>query len=115
MINTNLSYVRGDGKGYLSNEFFAPATLKQLTSDNEYEGNVYSSLYSSGGYLSNEFFAPATLKQYTSDFEYMGGANSGDKKPSSYKSAYNALTNSTREKVLKGRNPTQNSVKIYNL
>ena len=42
---TNVSYVRGDGKGYLSNEFFAPATLKQLTSDNEYGGNVYSSQF----------------------------------------------------------------------
>lgn len=112
--HTNVSYVRGDGKGYLSNEFFAPATLKQLTSDHEYEGNVYSSLYSSGGYLSNEFYAPATIKQFTSDFEYMGGANSGDKKASSYSAAYNAITNSLKEKISRGRAPTQTGVKVYN-
>jgi len=110
----NVSYVRGDGKGYLSNEFFAPATLKQLTSDNEYEGNIYSSLFSSGGYLSNEFYAPATIKQYTSDFEYMGSASSNNKASTSYASAYNAITNSLREKTLKGRAPTQNGVKVFN-
>ena len=110
----NVSYVRGDGKGYLSNEFYAPATLKQLTSNHEYEGNIYSSVYSSGGYLSNEYNAPATLKQFTSDFEYMGGGNSSSKAPTSYGSAYNAITNSLREKVLRGRAPTQTGVKRFN-
>jgi hypothetical protein len=110
---TNVSFVRGDGKGYLSNEFYAPATLKQLTSDHEYEGNIYSSVYSSGGYLSNEYHAPATLKQFTSDFEYMGGGNSSSKAPSSYGSAYNAITNSLREKVLRGRAPTQTGAKRF--
>ena len=112
--NTNVSYVRGDGKGYLSNDFFAPATLKQLTSDNEYEGNVYSSLYSSGGYLSNEFYAPATIKQFTSNFEYVGGGNAGDKKPASYSAAYNAITNSLKEKISRGRAPTQTGTKVFN-
>tara|TARA_B110001469_G_scaffold127369_2_gene147984 strand:- start:432 stop:2894 length:2463 start_codon:yes stop_codon:yes gene_type:complete len=111
---TNISYVRGDGKGYLSNEFYAPATLKQLTSDNEYEGNIYSSVYSTGGYLSNEYNAPATLKQFTSDFEYIGGGNSSSKAPASYGSAYNAITNSLREKVLRGRAPTQTGAKRFN-
>jgi hypothetical protein len=110
----NVSYVRGDGKGYLATDYFAPATLKQLTSDNEYEGNVYSSMLSSGGYLSNEFYAPATIKQYTSDFEYMGAANSNSKASTSYDSAYNAITNSLREKVLRGRAPTQTGVKVFN-
>ena len=112
--HTNVAYVRGDGKGYLSNEFFAPATLKQLTSDNEYEGNVYSSLYSSGGYLSTEYYAPATIKQFTSDFEYMGSANSGDKKSASYTAAYNAITNSLKEQISRGRAPTQTGVKVFN-
>ena len=112
--HTNVSYVRGDGKGYLSNEFFAPATLKQLTSDNEYEGNVYSSLYSTGGYISTEYFAPATIKQFTSDFEYMGGANSGDKRATSYSAAYNAITNSLKEKISRGRAPTQTGTKVFN-
>ena len=112
--HTNVAYVRGDGKGYLSNEFFAPATLKQLTSDNEYEGNVYSSLYSSGGYLSAEFYAPATIKQFTSDFEYMGSANSGDKKAASYTAAYNAITNSLKEQISRGRAPTQTGTKVFN-
>ena len=108
----NVAYVRGDGKGYLANDFFAPATLKQLTSDNEYEGNIYSSLFSSGGYLSNEFYAPATIKQYTSNFEYIGTAGSANQASTSYASAYNAITNSLREKVLRGRAPTQNGVKV---
>lgn len=110
----NVSYVRGDGKGYLSNDFFAPATLKQLTSDNEYEGNIYSSIFSSGGYLSNEYYAPSTLKQITSDKEYVGSANSSHKASRSYGSAYNAITNSLREKVLRGRAPTQNGAKQFN-
>lgn len=111
----NVAYVRGDGKGYLSNVFFAPATLKQLTSDNEYEGNVYSSQYSSGGYLSNEFYAPATIKQFTSDFEYVGSAGTaGAKASTSYNSAYNAITNSLREKISRGRSPTQTGAKQFN-
>ena len=110
----NVAYVRGDGKGYLANEFYAPATLKQLTSDNEYEGNVYSSIFSSGGYLSNEFTAPATMKQFTSDFEYSGIAGSSSKASMSYTSAYNAITNSLREKISRGRAPTQNGVKQFN-
>ena len=110
---TNLSYVRGDGKGYLSNDFFAPATLKQLTSDNEYEGNIYSSIFSSGGYLSNEFYAPPTMKQFTSNNEYVGSANSGNKAMMSYRSSYNAMTNSLRETVLRGRAPTQNGAKQF--
>ena len=111
----NVAYVRGDGKGYLSAEFFAPATLKQLTSDNEYEGNVYSSISSTGGYLSNEFYAPATIKQFTSNFEYMGSAGTaGAKASSSYTSAYNALTNSLKEKIARGRSPTQTGAKQFN-
>ena len=35
--HTNVSYSRGDGKGYLSNDYFAPSTLKQITSDKEKE------------------------------------------------------------------------------
>lgn len=111
---TNVSFVRGDGKGYLSNDFFAPATLKQLTSDNEYGGNIYSSQFSSGGYLSNEFYAPATLKQFTSEFEYTGTANSSNKAAQSYQSMYNAITNSLREKTLRGRAPTKEGAKRFN-
>ena len=112
--NTNVSYVRGDGKGYLSNDFFAPATLKQLTSDIEYSGNVYSSSLFSGGYLTNEFYAPATTKQFTSNFEYIGVAGSGSPSAQSYDSMYNASTNAQREKTLRGRAPTQTGVKIFN-
>ena len=112
--HSNISYNRGDGKGYLSANYFAPSTTKQHTSNNKYEGNVHSSVNNKGGYTSNDFYAPATLKQLTSNKSYEGSANSANKKETSYNSAYNARTNSLREKISKGRAPTQNNVKVVN-
>ena len=110
--HTNVSYNRGDGKGYLSNEFYAPSTLKQITSDKEYGGNVSSTLNNKGGYLSNKFEAPATLKQFTSDHEYSGVASSSNKSAQSYDSMKNAITNPNKELIAKGRAPTQQGVKV---
>ena len=111
--HTNVSYNRGDGKGYLTANPFAPSTLKQLTSDKEYSGNVSSSVNNKGGYTSNKFYAPATNKQFTSDNEYTGSAgSSANVAPSSYENMLNAETNSNKEKIAQGRVPTQTGVKV---
>ena len=111
--HTNVSYNRGDGKGYLSANYFAPSTLKQLTSNKQYSGNLSSSINNKGGYTSNKYFAPSTLKQLTSNNEYTGSANSYMKNSTNYDSMKNARTNPNREQLSKGRKPTQNSVKIF--
>ena len=111
--HTNVSYSRGDGKGYLSANYDAPATQKQSTSDNEYSGNISSSINDRGGYLSTNVEAPATQKQSISDNEYTGSAGSSSITASkSYSDAYNAHTNSNKEVIAQGRAPTQTGVKV---
>ena len=110
--NTNVAYNRGDGNGYLTNEFFAPSTLKQITSDNEYTGNNSASVNHKGGHLSNRYEAPATHKQFTSDNEYTGSANSYNKSAQSYDSMKNAITNPNKEIIAQGRAPTQEGAKV---
>ena len=112
--HTNVSYSKGDGYGYLSNEYDAPATQKQYTSDIEYSGNVNSNQHNKGGYLSTEYDAPATLKQLTSDHEYTGSANSANKASQDYGASKNMMTNTEKEKVSKGRTFTQQGSKVYN-
>ena len=112
--NTNVSYSRGDGYGYLSNEYNAPATQKQFLSDNEYNGNIHSGQNNKGGYLSNEYEAPATQKQFLSDNEYTGSANSVNKASQDYSSARNMITNALKEEVAKGRSFSQHGSKVYN-
>ena len=67
-----------------------------------------------GGYLSNEYDAPATLKQFTSDNEYTGSANSANKASQDYGAAQNMSTNTSKEKVARGRQFTQHGNKVYN-
>ena len=43
----------------------------------------------------------------------MGSVNSGDRKTTSYDAAYNAITNSLKEKY-RGRAPTQTGSKVFN-
>ena len=112
--HTNVSFNRGDGKGYLSSNYFAPATIKQFTSNRKYGGNIHSSVGNKGGHLSSKYYAPATMKQYTSNKAYSGGAGAYNKEPTSYRSSYNSRTNSNREKISKGRAPTNNGVKVVN-
>ena len=112
--HTNVNYTNGDGYGYLTNEFDAPATQKQFTSNNEYGGNVSSNINNKGGYLSNKFDAPATQKQFTSDNDYTGSANSYSKATQDYTSAKNMITNALKEKVSKGRSFTQHGTKVFN-
>ena len=107
--SSNVRY-RKDG-GYMTNEQYAPATNKQELSDYEYTG-IPDGAEDGLGYLTNETHAPATNKQELSDNEYTGGMNSKDKRPMSYDESYNARLNVNKEKIAKGRRPTQNNVKI---
>jgi hypothetical protein len=112
--HTNLGYSRGDGYGYMTNEFDAPATQKQYTSDVEYGGNVNTNQNNQGGYLSNEYDAPATLKQFTSDNEYTGTANSVNKATQDYGASKNMITTASKENIAKGRSFTQHGSKQFN-
>jgi hypothetical protein len=112
--HTNLGYNRGDGYGYMTNEYDAPATQKQFTSNIEYGGNANTTQNNQGGYLSNEYEAPATQKQFLSDNEYTGSANSANKATQDYGAAKNMITNASKEEIAKGRSFTQHGSKQFN-
>ena len=99
-----------EGGAYLTNEYKAPNTNKQFTSDIEYTGGISKS--DGIGYLTNPKNAPNTNKQFTSDIEYTGVADSANEKPKSYDKFYNASLNESKQKISVGRVPTKNSVKL---
>ena len=66
------------------------------------------------GYTTNPQNAPNTNRQTTSDKEYSGGAMSFYKKSKSYDAALSSNINLSKEKTLKGRRPTPESVKLAN-
>jgi hypothetical protein len=103
------------GMGYITNENEAPNTNRQFTQDYEYEGIVDAERYGGGtGYMTTDVEAPNTNRQFTSDYEYEGNADSMYKKPTSYEAGYNMRQNIVKEGTLEGRNPTKQSVKLYN-
>ena len=103
------------GMGYITNENEAPNTNRQFTQDYEYEGIVDAERYGGGtGYMTADVEAPNTNRQFTSDYEYEGNADSMYKKPTSYDAGYNMRQNIVKEGTLEGRNPTKQSVKLYN-
>jgi len=99
---------------YLTNNIKMRNTNKQFTSDSSYVGTADGNVAKGGGkgYLVNRYKAKNTHKQFISNHEYTGNANSYDKRSKSYSADYNARLNYTREKISKGRAPTQNSVKL---
>jgi len=99
---------------YLTNNIKMKNTNKQFTSDHEYIGSADGDVGRGGGrgYLVNRYKAKNTHKQFLSNNEYTGNAESGDKRPMSYSSKYNARLNYTKEKIAKGRPPTKQSVKL---
>lgn len=99
---------------YLTNNIKMRNTNKQFTSDSEYVGTADGNVGKGGGkgYLVNRYKAKNTHKQFISNNEYTGNANSNDRRPKSYSAEYNARLNHTKEKISKGRAPTQNSVKL---
>ena len=108
----NMGYQNDNG--YLIDPAEAPATQKQFLSDHEYTGQADGDVGRGGGegYLTSNYEAPNTQKQFTSDYEYSGIAGSVDDKPMSYADKYNARLNINREKISRGRAPTQTGVKV---
>ena len=112
--NSHTGYLKGPVKltTYDPNDHL-PETKKQLTSNFQYAGpaeNEHRGL----GYITNVKTAPNTNRQTTSDREYGGSANSFYKKTTSYDTDYNATINESKERTLKGRKPTPESVKLTN-
>ena len=99
---------------YTTQSYKAKNTNKQFTSDYEYIGSADGEVQSGPGrgYLTNRYTAKNTNKQFTSIHEYKGTPGSKDKNQMSYADKYNARLNYNKEKVLKGRKPTQNNVKL---
>jgi len=88
-------------------------TNRQFTSDISYAGHAENQGHGMG-YTSNPQNAPNTNRQTTSDREYSGGAGSYYKKSTSYDAALSSNINLSKEKTLKGRRPTPESVKLTN-
>jgi hypothetical protein len=85
----------------------AKKTIKETTEDNNHKGNVSSaSVKKGGGYATSKWTANNTNRQFTSDNEYTGTANANSKKTVSYDDAYNARMNENKEKIARGRKPT---------
>lgn len=85
----------------------AKKTIKETTEDNNHKGNVANSSVKKGGsYSTSTWTANNTNRQFTSDNEYSGPANANSKKTISYDNAYNARINENKEKIARGRKPT---------
>ena len=100
------------GMGYITanKSATAPNTNRQYTSDVEHFGGA--NYEQEDGYKVFPATAQNTNRQFTSDHEYTGGANSYAKSSMSYEDKYNAKLNALKEKIAKGRAPTQESVKL---
>ena len=88
-------------------------TNRQFTSDIAYAGHAENQGHGMG-YTSNPQNAPNTNRQTTSDIEYSGGAMSFYKKSKTYDAVLSSNINLSKEKTLKGRRPTPESVKLTN-
>jgi hypothetical protein len=113
---SNINTAQHTKGGYLVSNEYAPATIKQFLSDNDYTGIAeFGATTGEGrGYLSSDYYAPKTIKEITSDNDYTGVASSNDPQARDYTAEYNAITNANKELISKGRAPTQNNVKIVN-
>ena len=118
---TTIDNKRGTGNaqfskdgGYMVDPAEAPNTNRQFTSDEPYTGNADGDVGVGGGegYLTASYEAPNTSRQFTCDEEYMGHAGSTDDKQMSYDDKYNARLNINKEKISRGRAPTQTGVKV---
>ena len=97
--------------GYKVSNYVAQTTMKEITTErSNYSGNPTKD--SGQGYLTNEADAPNTNRQFTSDNEYTGVAGDCVGNPMSQENMCNALLNVNKEKIAKGRPPTQNNVKL---
>ncbi len=97
------------GDGYLTTETDAKPTNRQFSTE-EYFGDAVRNF--GEGYLTANPTAKQTMRQSYSDEYYIGPADSRDKAETSAERYCNARFNTVREGLLKGRAPTQESVKI---
>ena len=108
LANMDAGLLQG-GDGYLTTEADARPTNRQFSSE-EYFGDAVKDM--GEGYLTANPIAKQTMRQSYSDENYMGPADSADKAEMSAEQYCNAQFNTVRENMLKGRDPTQESVKI---
>ena len=86
----------------------ARKTIRETTEDSNHIGNVKTSSVNKGGaYATTKWTANNTNRQFTSDHAYTGSALASGKKTISYDDAYNARLNENKEKVSKGRKPSE--------
>jgi len=99
------------GDGYKVSNYEAQTTLKQISTEkSNYSGNP--TLNKGEGYLTTNVEAPNTNRQFTSDNDYTGVAGNYTGEHMSQENMCNARLNVNKEKIAKGRAPTQNNVKI---
>ncbi len=97
--------------GYKVSNYVAQTTMKQISTErSNYSGNP--SKYEGQGYLTNVTEAPNTNRQFMCDNEYTGVAGNHIGEHMSQENMCNAQLNVNKEKIAKGRAPTQNNVKI---
>ena len=103
----------GDG-GYSTHNVKMRNTNKQFTSDYEYTGVADGDVGKGGGrgYLAAKYKAKNTHKQFLSNNEYKGSAGFYNEGPMSYSDHYNARLNPNKEKVARGRAPTEQGAKV---
>ena len=105
------STVLQDGDAYQVTEFDARPTNRQFSNDVEYFGDA--NINTGKGYLTNPVDMKTTMRESESDNMIIGPAiDTNAKSQTSHLQYCNAEFNSLKEKVLKGRAPTQTSTKI---
>ena len=116
--NEHYGFVDGGDRsktgGYLSTSVKMKETNRQFLSDYEYTGIANGDTETGGGrgYLAARYRAKNTHKQFLSNKEYKGHASSRNDRPMSYSDKYNARLNPNKEKVARGRKPTQQGPKV---
>ena len=85
------------------------ATIKETTTIKKHYGQPHYKKNS--GYQVTEKQAPNTNRQFTSNHEYIGIAESKNTKQTSYDSSYNAVLNTNKEVIARGRKPTKTGAK----
>lgn len=116
--NEHYGFVDGGDRnktgGYLSTSVKMKETNRQFLSDYEYTGIANGDTETGGGrgYLAARYRAKNTHKQFLSNKEYKGHASSINDRPMSYSDKYNARLNPNKEKVARGRKPTQQGPKV---
>ena len=105
------STVLQEGDAYQVTEYDARPTNRQFSNDVEYFGDA--SVSEGKAYLTNPVDMKTTMRESESDNMAIGPAlDTNAKSQTSHLQYCNAEFNSLKEKVLKGRSPTQTSTKV---